>query len=173
MDAQWRQRRRRIRSWLKPLPRRASIHRYPFLKRFAAITRGRGYLWSFQNAAVTRAIYCGSLLAFLPSYGLQIAIALLVAWFARANLTVMVALQLIINPLTAAPIYWLTYTLGMRLMEPARLLTGQPVFDGGMALMLGGLMLGALVGVLLHGLWLFGRFEARNFRARRKAYSGD
>lgn len=167
MDAQWRQRRRRIRSWLKPLPRRASIHRYPILKRFAAFARGRGYLWSFQNAEVTRAIYLGSLLAFLPSYGVQILIAGLVAWFARANLTVMVALQLITNPLSAAPIYWLTYTLGMRLMESARLLTGHPVFDGGMALMLGGLMLGAAVGVVLHGLWLFGRFEARNFRTRR------
>ena len=63
MEIRWRQRRRRIRSWLKPLPRRASIHRYPILNRFADFARRRPYLWSFKDAPVVRAIYLGSLLA--------------------------------------------------------------------------------------------------------------
>jgi uncharacterized protein (DUF2062 family) len=43
------------------------------------------------------------------------------------------------------------------------------VFDGAMALVLGGLALGLLTALCLHGLWLFGRFEARRFRQRRQA----
>ena len=50
MEIRWRQRRRRIRRWLKPLPRRASIHRYPILNRFADFARRRPYLWSFKDA---------------------------------------------------------------------------------------------------------------------------
>jgi hypothetical protein len=36
-------------------------------------------------------------------------------------------------------------------------------------LVLGGLLLGLLTAVLLHGLWLFGQFEAQRFRRRRLA----
>ena len=168
MEIRWRQRRRRIRRWLKPLPRRASIHRYPILNRFADFARRRPYLWSFKDAPVVRAIYLGSLLAYLPTYGAQILIAFIAAWFGRANLTLMIGLQMITNPLTAGPIYLAAYGIGTGL---ARLLDMPPrhaVFDATVALVLGGLALGLLTALCLHGLWLFGRFEARRFRQRRQ-----
>lgn len=168
MREHWLRRRNRVRRWLKPLPRRANIHRYPLLKRFAAFAKKRPYLWSFKSQPVVRAIYLGGLLAYLPTYGLQILIALLAAWFGRANLTVMVALQLITNPLTAGPIYLATYLLGERLMQLLHVPARHPAWDSAMALFLGGLALGLATAVVLHGLWLAGRFEARRFRRHRQ-----
>jgi uncharacterized protein len=169
MEQRWRQRRRRIRAWLKPLPRRATIHRYPILKRFAAFARRRPYLWSFKDAPVVRAIYLGSLLAYLPTYGAQIVIAFIAAWFGRANLTLMIGLQMITNPLTAGPIYLAAYGIGSGLGRLLQIPPRHPVLDGALALVLGGLVLGLLTAVTLHGLWLLGRYEARRFRQRRQA----
>jgi len=168
MDKQWLQRRMRIRAWLKPLPRRANVRRYPIIKSFSHFTLKRPYLWSFKNAPVVRAIYLGSLLAYMPSYGLQILIALTVAWFARANLTLMVGLQMITNPLTAGPIYLSTYFLGDWLARVLRLPAHNAALDGALALILGGMILGLATALLLHGLWIFGQYEARQFRARRQ-----
>lgn len=168
MREHWIQRRKRIRTWLKPLPRRANVHRYPFLNRFAAFAKRRPYLWSFKNAPVLRAIYLGSLLAFLPSYGVQILLGFLAAWFGRANLTLVVALQMITNPLTAGPIYLATYAIGGKIIQLFQLPTHHAVLDGALALILGGLVLGLITALLLHGLWLFGRFEAQRFRNLRQ-----
>jgi uncharacterized protein (DUF2062 family) len=80
----------------------------------------------------------------------------------------MIGLQMITNPLTAGPIYLAAYGIGTGL---ARLLDMPPrhaVFDAAVALVLGGLALGLLTALCLHGLWLFGRFEARRFRQRRQ-----
>ena len=169
MEQRWRQRRRRIRTWLKPLPRRATIPRYPILKRFAAFARRRPYLWSFKDAPVVRAIYLGSLLAYLPTYGAQIVIAFIAAWFGRANLTLMIGLQMITNPLTAGPIYLAAYGLGSGMARLLQLPPRHPVLDGALALILGGLVLGLLTALLLHGLWVLGRYEARRFRHRRQS----
>lgn len=169
MRDRWIRRRKRIRAWLKPLPRRANVHRYPLLKRFAAFARRRPYLWSFKPSPVVRAIYLGSLLAYMPSYGVQILLGFMAAWFGRANLTLVVALQMITNPLTAAPIYLATFTLGEWLIGLLRLPPQHVLLDGALALVLGGAMLGLLTALALHGLWLFGLYEARRFRLRRKA----
>jgi len=142
-----------------PLPHHQSVSRF---------TLNRPYLWSFKNAPVVRALYLGSLLAYMPSYGLQILIALAVAWFARANLTLMVGLQMITNPLTAGPIYLSTYFLGDWLARLLHLPARNPALDGALALILGGLVLGLITALLLHGLWLFGQYEARQFRTRRQ-----
>ena len=173
MREHWIKRRKRIRAWLKPLPRRANVHRYPLLNKFAAFAKRRPYLWSFKNAPVLRAIYLGSLLAFLPSYGVQILLGFLAAWFGRANLTLVVALQLITNPLTAGPIYLATYAIGGKIIGLLHLPARHAVLDGALALILGGLVLGLITALLLHGIWLFGRFEARRFRHRRQAMSLD
>lgn len=169
MDQQWRQRRKRVRALLKPLPRKANVRRYPVVKWFAAFAHKRPYLWSFKNAPVVRAIYIGSLLAYLPSYGAQILIAFGAAFLGRANLTVLVGLQMITNPLSMGPIYLATYALGHWLIRLLHIQARHAVFDGALALVLGGLLLGLITAVLLHGLWLFGRYEARRFRHRRQA----
>lgn len=173
MRDNWIKRRKRIRTWLKPLPRRANVHRYPLLNRFAAFAKRRPYLWSFKNAPVVRAIYLGSLLAFLPSYGVQILLGFVAAWFGRANLTLVVALQMITNPLTAGPIYLATYALGEKIIRILHLPARHAVLDGALALVLGGLLLGLFTALLLHAIWLFGRFEARRFRLRRQASAID
>jgi uncharacterized protein (DUF2062 family) len=169
MDQQWRQRRQRIRRWLRPLPRKANVHRYPVVKWFSAFIHKKPELWSFKNASVVRAIYLGCILAYLPSYGAQILLACIVAFFARANLTVMVALQMITNPLTAAPIYIATYTIGNKLITVFHLGVNNLIFDGALALIYGGLSLGLMTALLLHGLWILGRYEAERFRLKRQS----
>ena len=167
MDLQWRQRRKRIRKWLKPLPRRANVRRYPVLKRFSGFAHKRPYLWSFKNAPVVRAIYLGSILTFMPSYGLQIIIAFAAALIGRANLSILVGLQMLNNPLTIGPMYLATYAIGSQLMGLTHLTAKNTVVDGALALVLGGLVLGALTGMVLHVAWQIGRYESARFRHKR------
>lgn len=169
MEHQWRQRRRRIRRWLKPLPRKANIARYPIVKWFSAFIHKKPELWSFKNAPVIRAIYLGCLLAYLPSYGAQVLLACIAAFFGRANLTLMVALQMITNPLTAAPIYLAAYAIGNKLIKVFQIGSNNLIVDGALAMLLGGLILGLITAILLHGLWIFGQYEAAQFREKRKS----
>lgn len=108
---------RLIKKLLRPLPRRATLHRYPVLNRFAASARKRSYLWSFRITDVVPAIYIGAILAFMPTYGFQILVAFAMALLFRKNLMVLVGLQMITNPITAGPIYIFTYQLGQFFMD--------------------------------------------------------
>lgn len=110
-ETKWR-RIRRVKRWLRPLPRRATIHRYPILKIFAESARKRVYIWSFRVDHAVPAIYAGSILTLLPIYGLQIALALLLALLLRANLPILVGLQVVSNPLTVLPIWFSAYQIG-------------------------------------------------------------
>ena len=76
---------RRVKKWLRPLPRRANIHRYPILRHFSSAAKKRIYLWSFRAENVLPSIYVGSVLPFLPIYGLQLPLAFLFALFLRGN----------------------------------------------------------------------------------------
>jgi uncharacterized protein (DUF2062 family) len=145
------------------------VHRYPVIKWFAKFAHQRAYLWSFKNTPVVRAIYIGSLLAYMPSYGAQIFLAFGAAFLGRANLTVLVGLQMITNPLTLGPIYLATYNIGAWLIKIFQIKAQHAIFDGALALILGGLALGLATALLLHGLWLFGRYEATRFRQKRLA----
>ena len=89
---QWLRRRKRLRRVLRALPRRANIGRYPVIRRFADAAKARPYLWSFKREHLWPALYIGSVLAFMPTYGLQVFIAVLAAMVVRANLTVIVAM---------------------------------------------------------------------------------
>lgn len=114
-EALRREHHRRIR-WVKrllrPLPRRATIHRYPGLGWFAGFARRRAYLWSFRTTAITPALWAGSILTFLPVYGVQIPIACVLSIILRANLPVLVGLQLVTNPITMAPVYFMCFEFG-------------------------------------------------------------
>lgn len=103
---------RRVKRLLRPLPRRANIHRYPVLSWFAGTARKKDFLWSFRRAAIVPAFYAGWVLTLLPLYGLQIALAFVLALLFRANLMIMVALQLVSNPLTVLPLWYLNYLVG-------------------------------------------------------------
>ncbi len=92
------------------------LHRYPIIGRFAASLRPRSYLWSIRRPDVRRAYYAGSIISFLPLFGIQLPLALLAALLLRCNFMVLGGLQLITNPFTAGPIYYLTHELGVAVL---------------------------------------------------------
>lgn len=110
----------RFRRWkrlLKFAPRRAAMHRYPLIGRFAAVARRRAYLWSFKTQHLRPAFYAGSILSLLPVMGVQLPLAFALSLLLRGNFMVMGGLQFITNPVTAAPIYYATYRLGSEVLE--------------------------------------------------------
>lgn len=158
---------RRLRRFLRPLPRRANVARYPIIKWFANAARSRPYLWSFRRAHVIPALYIGSVLSMLPLYGIQLPLAFAASLLARGNLTVMAALQFITNPLTVGPIYWANYVVGAWLIDVTGMGIGHDTLGTKInALFIGGAILGLGVAVLVDLLWRFFAWEASRFRGR-------
>jgi len=108
---------RRVKRWLRPLPRRANIHRYPVLGRFAETARKRIYLWSFREEHAVPALYAGCILTLLPLYGIQLPLSFLLALWLRANLPILAALQLVSNPFTVLPIWFSDYQVGRSVLS--------------------------------------------------------
>jgi uncharacterized protein (DUF2062 family) len=108
---------RRLKQFLRLMPRRARLHQYPLIGRFAPQLRQRSYLWSFRRRHVRSACYSGSILAFLPLFGIQLPLALIAALLLRTNFMVLGGLQFITNPISAAPVYFATYHLGNAVLE--------------------------------------------------------
>lgn len=102
----------RVKRVLRWLPRKATFHRYPVVGRFATSARKHGFLWSFRSAEAVPALYTGCLLAFTPVYGMQLPLAFFLALRLRANLPILIGLQMITNPVTALPIYFASYHIG-------------------------------------------------------------
>ena len=115
-QTKWR-RIRRVKRWLRPLPRRATIHRYPILKFFAESARKRSFIWSFRVENAVPAIYAGCILTLLPLYGIQIPLAVLLAVLLRANLPILAGLQVVSNPITAVPIWVADFTVGITVLS--------------------------------------------------------
>jgi hypothetical protein len=103
---------RRVKRWLRPLPRRSNIHRYPLLRYFARTARQRTYLWSFRVTHAVPAIQAGCILTLLPLYGVQIALAFALALLLRANLAILVGLQIVSNPITILPLWYAGFQIG-------------------------------------------------------------
>ncbi len=164
---EWLLRRKRMRRLLRPLPRRANVHRYPVIKWFAEHARLRPYLWSFKRAQVLPALYAGSVIALLPLYGIQAFIAFGAALLFRANLTVMVALQFLTNPLTVVPVYAFTGWVGATLMRTLGIGESMPTaaFYAN-ALFIGGVIVGLLFAMLGDVAWRVIAWEGRRFTAR-------
>ena len=108
---------RRLKKWMRPLPRRSNVHRYPVLKWFSNTAYERSYLWSFRGKTVIPALFWGMWIAMLPIVGLQMLVVFFLAILLRANLPVIVALQWISNPLTMGPIYFADYQIGMTFLH--------------------------------------------------------
>jgi hypothetical protein len=161
------QRRGWLRKLLRPLPRRANVARYPVIKWFAGMARRLPFLWSFRKQHVLPALYLGCVLSLLPVYGIQFGLALVFALLVRGNITVLMGLQLITNPFTAVPAYILTYKVGMYLIAITGIGHGMSVWGTrANALVIGGIVLGVLLAVLIHVVWLFAAWEGRRIRAR-------
>ncbi len=107
---------RRAKQFLRPLPRKATLHRWPILKRFADTARKRPYLWSFRGREVSIALYVGFVIAFLPLVGLQFILAFAAAWVLRANLPVIMGTQLVTNLATMWAIYPALNIFGDRIL---------------------------------------------------------
>lgn len=110
-------RRRRAKKLLRFVPRRAMLHKYPIIGRFAEFARRRSYLWSFRIQHLRPAFYAGSILSLLPVMGVQLPVAFALSLILRGNFMVMGGLQFITNPFTAAPIYYATHQLGAKVIE--------------------------------------------------------
>lgn len=110
-------RRRRAKRLLRFVPRRAMLHKYPLVGRFAEFARKRSFLWSFKSEHMRPAFYAGSILSLLPVMGVQLPLALLLSLLLRGNFMVTGGLQFITNPFTAAPIYYATHQLGTKLID--------------------------------------------------------
>lgn len=108
---------RRVKRWLRPLPRRTNIHRYPILKLFSQAARKRIYLWSFRVENAVPAIYAGSILTLMPLYGIQVPSAFLLALLLRANLPILVGLQIVSNPITVLPMWFAAYQIGRNFLS--------------------------------------------------------
>lgn len=158
-------RRRRIRMTkrvLRHLPRRATLHRYPFMRRFADAARRRDYLWRFNPRTMAPAFYFGAVLAFLPLYGFQIPLAFAVAFFVRGNLPTMVGLQFLTNPVTIAPVYFLTYRIGARVLDLVGSNPAVSVFEQrAYSLIVGGVLSGLAFGGFLDLAYRAIALEAR------------
>lgn len=103
---------RTLKRILRFLPRRSALHRYPLIGRFAPQLRKRSYLWSIRREQLRPAYYLGSIVAFLPLLGIQLPLALVLSLLFRANFMVLGGMQLITNPVTAAPVYYATHYVG-------------------------------------------------------------
>lgn len=170
LHRRWLARRRRLRRWLRPLPRRANVARYPVIKWFAQAARKRPYLWSFKRQHVMVSLYTGAVVALMPVYGLQLAIGLALAIWLRGNLTVMAALQMVTNPLTLGPIYYATHRLGAWLIGLTGYGEGASVVGTHInALVVGGIFGGLGFALLLDLGWRLLGWEARRFRLQLAA----
>lgn len=99
----------RTKRLLRWLPRHSNVHTYPVLKWFANSARKRLYLWSFRVQRVVPALWAGCVLSLLPLYGVQLVIAVGLAFLLRCNLPILFGLQFISNPLTLIPLYYANY----------------------------------------------------------------
>ncbi|HCJ12408.1 MAG: hypothetical protein A2Y14_03585 [Verrucomicrobia bacterium GWF2_51_19] len=108
---------RRVKKWLRYVPRRATLHKYPIIGSFADKARKCDYLWSFRSAQVIPAIYVGWVLSLWPVFGIQLPLAFLASLLFRANFMVLAALQFITNPATIVPIYGFELYVGKWILE--------------------------------------------------------
>jgi uncharacterized protein (DUF2062 family) len=112
LHRQRRERIARVKRFLRWMPRRSNVHRYPVLKWFTRAIHKRSYLWCFRVRKVIPAIYAGCILSLLPVYGIQIPLAVALAFLLRANLPILFSLQFITNPVTVLPCYFAAYQTG-------------------------------------------------------------
>lgn len=152
----------RFRKWLRYLPRRSNVSRYPLIRYFAEEARRRPYLWAFRTAEVRRAIYIGTVISFLPIYGLQALLAFWAAMVFRANLGVSLAVQFL-----TPPFYYLGYLVGAFLLRKIPGGGSVPGFTA-IALTLGGFLVGIAFAALLDVLVRFAVWEARHLRERHR-----
>lgn len=164
---------RRVKQLLKWLPRRSNLERYMVLKWFAKAARRRPYLWSFKTPQCTPAFYAGAIIAFLPFYGIQLVMAFAAAVVLRANLPITCGLLILTNPISAIPVYVFTYKIGRSVMNFFNYGEGQTLVATQFnALIIGGIIVGAVVGGVLDLLYRLAAYEGRKLSRSRQRPAG-
>lgn len=158
-----RRRRRRARFFLKYLPRRSNVARFPGLRRIGERARKLPFLWSYRGGPLIRSFYIGSVITLLPLYGIQLLAGALCAIVGRCNLPIVVALAFVTNPLTSPPIYYGTYRLGRWLIDMAGFDHLGVAVAVAPALTVGGVIAGLGLGAALHlTAFLWSRWYAKH-----------
>jgi uncharacterized protein (DUF2062 family) len=106
-----------VKKFLRYVPRRGNIHKYPILKYFANQARARAYLWSFRTAEAIPALYAGWILTMIPVMSVQILIACILSFLFRANIMILVALQFVSTPFTVPFLWWADFIVGKKLIK--------------------------------------------------------
>ena len=165
----------------KPLSRQRHVWKERWFLRPARLLLENTAYWSLNRRNVTSAFALGLFLAFVP-LPIHVILAAALALLLRLNIPAAVAGTLIVNPLTAVPLYIMAYWIGrLMLSEPPRpfhfefslhwLGTGLvPIWK---PFLLGCLTMGtvtAIVGyVLLAGIWHISLVLKYHRRKRRVA----
>ena len=153
---------RRAKRFLRPLPRKATLHRWPVLKWFAETARKRPYLWSFRIREVSLAFYLGFVIAFLPIPGIQLILAFALAWALRANLPVIMGTQLVTNLATMWAIYPALALLGDHVIKALRLeVMDSHIGHAAFSMMTGGIIAGLAIAFLLDMVYRFAFIQAK------------
>ena len=159
----------RLRWLLRWMPSKRSLGKFPVLKQFGSHLQRRKYLWSFKESRVAPAILLGSIVAFLPIFGVQLLTVVALAVLLKVNLPVIAGLQFVSNPLTLVPIYLANYKVGSWILQGIGLAEqgAENVIHGVNSTMVGGAVLGTVFGLLIYGLYLI-RIK-RDFRTSEVA----
>ncbi|MDR1457696.1 MAG: DUF2062 domain-containing protein [Puniceicoccales bacterium] len=102
-----------VKKFLRHMPRKSSIHRYPVLNKFAHAARKRSYLWSFRVSEVVPAFYIGWIITLTPlPYVVHIIVAFFAALMCRANVAILMFLPILSNVATFLFFWAVTYKIG-------------------------------------------------------------
>jgi uncharacterized protein (DUF2062 family) len=110
-----------LKRWL-PTPHKAK--ELKFLQSFTHVLE-RPELWSLTRYSVAKACAIGMFIGLLPLMSAQMLISGTLAIFFRANLFISVVVVWITNPITAAPIYYFCYRVGLLILSMRPMDLGQ------------------------------------------------
>lgn len=154
----------RLRWLLRWIPGKRTLARYPVLKSFGSTLKKRTYLWSFKKDRVVPAILIGSVVAFLPIYGVQLPIVMGIAMLMKINLPILAGLQFVSNPFTLIPIYLANYKVGSWILGwfGLSLAEANAIFFSMKSTVIGGAVLGTLFGLIVYVAYILRvKWEAR------------
>ena len=143
----------RLRKYRKHLPTPKEVQEYRYIHIFGDALK-QAELWTFNRASVSMGVGIGVYCAFAPM-PFQMLAALFMATLMRGNAPLAISAVWISNPLTWVPIFTPCYMLGAWIMqlEPLQSLEQTNLLSLGwhyVAIWLGGLIIGAIAGVLSH-----------------------
>ncbi|MDR2779165.1 MAG: DUF2062 domain-containing protein [Puniceicoccales bacterium] len=103
-----------VKKFLRHMPRKSSIHKYPILNKFASAARKKSYLWSFRVSEVVPAFYIGWIITLMPlPYVAHVIVAFFAALMCRANVAILVFLPILSNVVTFLFFWAVTYKVGV------------------------------------------------------------